>query len=368
MRQLLIFIRKEFYHVLRDPRTLVLLFAIPLVLVFIFGYALNNEIKDAKIAILDNAKDLHSRQITTKILSSGYFQLYRNLSSYAQVEDAFRDGKVKVAFVFPQGFSEQFEHSGNAQIDIVGDATDPNTATTLINYASSIVRDYQIEQSQLAQVPMVIIPMVRMVYNPGLRAAYGFVPGVIVLVLMLISAMMTSITLAREKEFGNMEILLISPLRPYQIIFGKVMPYLLLSVINTCMLLFLGIHLFDVPMVGNWFLLGAECILFIITALSLGILISTEAETQMAAMFTSMISLLMPTMLLSGFIFPLESMPYPMQVISNAIPAKWFMIIVKDIMLKGSGLDVIWKPTLILLGMTTLFIGLSIKNFKNRIS
>ena len=368
MRQLIAFIQKEFYHIFRDRRTLLILLGMPICLMFIFGYALNTEIKNAKIAILDEDKDQHSIQITNKILSSGYFNLYQNLHSHQEIEPAFRDGKVKLAIVFPLGFTASYNHNGKAQIQLIGDATDPNTAATLIVYAGSIIRDYQIEQAKILNLPMNINTTFSMYYNPTLKSAFSFVPGVLVLVLMLISAMMTSITLAREKEFGNMEILLVSPLRPYQIIFGKVIPYFLLSIFNAGVLLFLGIVLFKIPMLGSWFLLSTVCLLFITTALSLGILISTTANSQIEAMFSSAVSLLMPTMLLTGFIFPLESMPYILQLVSNAIPATWFMAIIKNIMLKGAGIELVWKPTLILLGMTIFFMALSIKNFKNKLT
>lgn len=368
MKPLLAFIQKEFYHLFRDLRTLLILIGMPIAFLVIFGFALSTEIKNAKIAILDNAKDYHSIRITNKVLSSGYFQLYRNLHSYHELENAFRDGKIKMAIVFPVSFSDNFTHNGKSQIQLVGDASDPNTAITLINYASSIIRDYQLSAQGPANVPLQINTETKMRYNPELKSAYGFVPGVIVLVLMLISAMMTSVTIAREKEFGNMEILLVSPLRPYQIVLGKVIPYFLLSILNTTILLVMGVFMFGVPILGNIWLLIGECLLFGLTALSLGIFISSKADSQMLAMFISLIALMMPTVILTGFIFPVESMPSVLRYISNILPATWFMIILKNVMLKGTGLELLWKPTLVLAGMTLFFMVLSIKNFKNRLS
>jgi ABC-2 type transport system permease protein len=206
-----------------------------------------------------------------------------------------------------------------------------------------------------------------MFYNPELKSVFNFVPGVMTVILMLVSAMMTSISITREKELGTMEILLVSPLKPFQVIIGKVFPYIFLSIINAIVILTLGYFVFKMPINGSIFLLAFESILFIISALSLGILISTVSNSQQTAMMLSLMGLMLPVIILSGFIFPINSMPLPMQVISNIIPAKWFIIIVKAIMLKGVGIQYIWKETLILIGMTVFFITLSIKKYKIRL-
>jgi ABC-2 type transport system permease protein len=212
-----------------------------------------------------------------------------------------------------------------------------------------------------------IVPQTRMVYNPELKSVYMFVPGVMTIILMLVSAMMTSISITREKELGTMEILLVSPIKPFQVIIGKVFPYIFLSIINAIVIVVLSIFIFNMPVQGSLFLLGLESVLFIITSLALGILISTISATQQTAMMISLMGLMLPVILLSGFIFPITSMPLPLQVISNIIPAKWFIIIIKGIMLKGVGIQYIWKETLILLGMTVFFIALSVKKYKIRL-
>jgi ABC-2 type transport system permease protein len=217
------------------------------------------------------------------------------------------------------------------------------------------------------KIPYQIVTKTRMVYNQELKSVFMFVPGVMTIILMLVSAMMTSISITREKELGTMEILLVSPLKPFQVIIGKVVPYIFLSVINAIIIIVLSIFIFEMPVQGSLFLLGAESILFIITSLSLGILISTVSATQQTAMMVSLMGLMLPVILLSGFIFPITSMPLPLQIISNIIPAKWFIIIVKGIMLKGVGLSFIWKETLILVGMTLFFIVLSTKKYKIRL-
>ena len=207
----------------------------------------------------------------------------------------------------------------------------------------------------------------RMMFNQGLKSVFMFVPGTMALILMLISAMMTSISIAREKETGTMEVLLISPLRPYQIIIGKVIPYIVLSFTTALVILGMGVWVFGLPIHGSLVLLLAESLLFIILALSLGILISTLAPNQQVAMFISMFALMLPTMLLSGFIFPVENMPAILQYVSYIVPAKYFIIILKTIMLKGNGLLFIWKETLILVGITILFLIMSAKRFKIRL-
>lgn len=362
------FMKKEFLHIFRDPRTLLILFGMPVVQIILFGFAITNEIKNARIAILNPSKDYLSEQLVNKLLSSGYFQLERNLNSYSQIEQAFGEGKIKMAIVFPGSFAKDFNHLQRAQIQIIADASDPNMANTLTNYASAIIKDHERQIREADKGPLAIQTEVKMLFNPELKGVFMFVPGVMTLILMLVSAMMTSIAITREKELGTMEILLVSPLKPSLIIVGKVIPYLLLSFINALVIILMGVIIFQMPVHGSIFLLIAECMLFIFTSLTLGILISTCTSTQQTAMMISMIGLLMPTMLLSGFIFPLESMPMPLQVLSNIIPAKWFIIIIKDIMLKGVGMGVIWKETFILLFMTLFFIGVSIKNFKIRLS
>jgi ABC-2 type transport system permease protein len=368
MKPFLMFIKKEFLHIFRDRRTLLILFGMPIVQIILFGFAITNEIKNAKIAILNPSKDYLTEQIQNKLLSSGYFQLERNLTSYKEIEGAFQDGQIKMAVVFPADFADDFSHLHRGQVQIIVDASDPNMANTLTNYASAIIKGYEKEITEAGNNQITIQPEVKMLFNPELKGVFMFVPGVMTLILMLVSAMMTSIAITREKELGTMDILLVSPLKPSLIIIGKVIPYLLLSFINAIIIILMGVLIFQMPIHGSVLLLIAECMLFIFTSLTLGILISTRTSTQQTAMMISMMGLLMPTMLLSGFIFPIESMPMPLQLLSNIIPAKWFIIIIKDIMLKGLGFGFIWKETAILLLMTLFFIGVSIKNFKIRLS
>lgn len=361
------FIKKEFYHIFRDRRSLFILFGMPIAQILLFGFAITNEINNVDIAILDHSKDATTKEIINKISSSKYFSIDAFLEKESEIEVIFKKGKVKAVLNFEQNFSSKLIKENKATVQIITDATDPNTANTISNYVNAILQQYQKEQNKSIQMAVQIIPETRMVYNTELKSVYMFVPGVMTIILMLVSAMMTSISITREKELGTMEILLVSPLKSFQVIIGKVFPYIFLSVINAVVIIVLSIFIFKMPVQGSLFLLGLESILFIVSALALGILISTISETQQTAMMISLMGLMLPVILLSGFIFPIASMPVPLQVISNIIPAKWFIIIVKGIMLKGVGIQFIWKESLILLGMTVFFIALSIKKYKIRL-
>lgn len=367
MKRFLGFVRKEFYHIFRDKRSLFILFGMPVAQILLFGFAITNEINNVDIAVLNQSKDVNTQEITQKIDASKYFTIKRFLTSEKEIEEAFKKGDIKAVINFEKDFSEHLIKEGQGSIQILTDATDPNTASAITNYISSIIQSYQQQQNQGVQMDYQIHPEVRMVYNPELKSVFMFVPGVMTIILMLVSAMMTSISITREKELGTMEILLVSPLSSFQVIVGKVVPYIFLSMINAAIIIFLGITVFKMPIAGNLILLGLESVLFIITSLALGILISTMVKTQQTAMMISLMGLMLPVILLSGFIFPISSMPPPLQVISNIVPAKWFITIAKGIMLKGFGLGYLLKETLILIGMTVFFITLSIKKYKIRL-
>lgn len=368
MKQFFVFVRKECYHIFRDKRTLLILFGMPLVLIILFGFAITNEIHHVQIAVLDQSRDSYSQRLVQKMTASRYFTVSRYLSGDKEIEPVFRQGEVKMVVVIPNRFGHDFFHERKASVQLLTDASDPNTATTLINYASAMIMQYQQELTGELKLPLTITGEVQMVYNPSLKGVFLFVPGVMTLILMLVSAMMTSITITREKELGTMEILLVSPLKPVMIIAGKVVPYIVLSFLIALIILVMGAWVFAMPVKGSLLLLLLECILFGLTALSLGILISSITNSQQTAMMISLMGLMLPTILLSGFVFPLESMPKPLQLLANIIPAKWFNIILKDVMLKGAGLRQVWLPTLILCGMTVFFLAVSIRKFKIRLS
>lgn len=361
------FVIKEFYHVFRDWRSLIILIGMPVIQIILFGFAITNEIKDAKIAILDNSKDQTTAKLTNKILSSGYFKLTAYLNSASEIEKAFQSGKVQEVIIFADRFDENLIKSGKATLQIINDASDPNSASMLTAYTTSIVQDFNRELAGTSQLPLNINTEIKMYYNEELKSVFMFVPGLMALILMLVSAMMTSISITKEKEFGTMEILLASPLKPFQIIFGKVTPYLIISFINIIVILLMAGLVFGVPVRGSMILLLAECTLFAVTALAIGILISTITNSMQVAMMISLVGLMLPTILLSGFVFPVENMPVILQYFSAIIPARWFIVIVKGIMLKGVGLEILWKETLILSGMAIMLLAVSIKKFKIRL-
>lgn len=366
MKQFLAFVRKEFYHVFRDPKTLLLLFGMPIAQIVLFGFALTNEIKNSKIVICDYANDIASHSIIDKIEANKNFEVEKVVMDHRQIEDAFKSGKIKLAIVFPKNFSSDLAHTNKTQVEIIADASDPNTATTLTNYATSILFDYQ--QKLIKTKPFLQINTnLRMMYNPELKGAYNFVPGLMALVLLLVCVLMTSVSIVREKELGTMEVLLVSPFNPLLVLISKAVPYFFLSLINLTVILFLSTTLMEMPINGSIFLLYLASSILILTALALGLLISNITDSQQTAMLVSLMGMLLPTLLFSGFMFPLENMPKLLQIIANFLPSKWYYIIVKSIMIKGIGIQGIWKEMLILLGMTLFLLFVSVKNFKIRL-
>jgi ABC-2 type transport system permease protein len=367
MKEFLGFVKKEFLHIFRDFRTLIILFGIPLVQILIFGFVIRNEIQDVKIAILDQSKDPVTREISSRMLASGFFRIDQYISSDDELEPIFKKGKIREVIVFEDRFAEKLKRDGTAHMQIIADASDPNSAKMIVTYTQGIVSSYLSELNRHVKSPMIIEPRIRMMYNADLKSVFMFVPGTMAMILMLVSAMMTSISIAREKETGTMEAILVSPLRPMQIITGKVTPYILLSCINAIVILLLGYYVFRLPVRGNIFLLFGETILFISLALSLGIMISTVSSSQQQAMFISAIGLMLPTMLLSGFIFPIENMPRILQWLCSLLPPKYFITIIRSVMLKGSGIMQVWKETLVMIFMLAVFLGISSVRFKERL-
>lgn len=367
MKQFLSFVRKEFYHVFRDKKTLLMLFGLPIVLIVLFGFAVTNEIKNAKIVICDYAKDQATQQIINKLEAGNQFKITKAIMSHTEIENAFRKENIKLVIIFPANFNKDLLHLNKAQVQIIADASDPNTANTLTNYATAIVMDYQQKLMKNNTIPLRIVSEIRMLYNPELKGATNFVPGIMALVLLLVCVLMTAVSIVREKETGTMEILLVSPISPFLVIISKAIPYFFLSLINLSVILILSVTLLEMPINGSLWLLITESTLLIICALSLGLLISNNTQSQQSAMLISMMGMLVPTMLFTGFMFPIENMPVPLQLITNIVPSKWYYIIVKSIMIKGLGFSAIWKETLILFGTTCFLLFVSLKTFKNRL-
>lgn len=366
MKRLLVFIKKEFIHVLRDRKTLLILFGMPIVQVLIFGFVLSNEVKNTDLLIIDHTQDSASKKIIAKIQASDYFDVAVATFDIKDVEASFKKGKAKAALIFPKDFEKDLTTKHMAKVQILADASDPNHASTIENYLTAIIQQYTNTLNQ--KIPFTIVPEVRMLYNPQLQGAPNFVPGVMALILMLVCVMMTAISIVREKELGTMEVLLVSPFKPIMVIVSKVIPYFILSMLNIVSILLLSVYVLGVPIKGSVLLLFAESALFISTCLSLGIFISIKVQTQQVAMLISLMGMLLPTVLFSGFMFPIENMPFPLRMLSNIVPAKWFYLIVKDVMIKGLGFTAIWKESLILTGITVFFLVISIKNFKIRLA
>lgn len=367
MKQFIIFVRKELNHVFRDPKTLLLLFGMPIAQILLFGFALTNEIKNSQIIISDYSNDIATQSIIHKFEASKTFEIQQKNRSHLEIEEAFKSGKVKLAIVFPANFNADLLHLNKAQVQIIADASDPNTASTLTNYATSIIMDYQRERTEGKALPLHINTEVRMIYNPELKGVFNFVPGVMALVLLLVCVLMTSVSIVREKETGTMEVLLVSPFNPILVIVSKAVPYFFLSIINLTVILVLSTTLMEMPFNGSIALLYFESSLLILCALSLGLLISNSTDSQQSAMLISLMGMMLPTMMFTGFMFPLENMPTALQAVANIVPSKWYYIIVKSVMIKGLGISAIWKETLILAGMTVILLTISIKQFKIRL-
>ena len=346
---------------------MLILFGIPIAQILIFGYVVKNDIEDVKIAVYDQSKDEFTRQLTNKLTSSGFFILNQQLNSISNVDEIFKEGEVKLVVVYENDFSKKMHNGEKAAVQLIADASDPNRANLITSYSGAIINDFVKEKFNIDKLPLQINNKVRMLYNQNMASVFMYVPGTMALILMLVSAMMTSISIAREKELGTMENLLVSPLKPAQIIIGKVTPYIVLSVVNAITILLLGVFVFGLPIRGSLTLLMLESVLFITLSLSLGIFISTLSPNQQVAMFISLFALMLPTLLLSGFIFPIENMPKLLQWLSAIMPPKYFITILKNIMLKGTGIAFVWKETIVLAGMTAVFILLSVKKFKLRL-
>lgn len=368
MKQFRAFVKKEFLHIWRDKRTIIILLVMPVVQIIIFGFALTNEVKNAKIVVLDESHDAATNAIIAQLDASQYFDVVSIVQQYGEIEPQFKQGNIKLAVVFPKNFDADLGHFNQAGVQLIADASDPNVANTLTNYATAIIMDYQQRITSNRNLPYSINTTYRMLYNPQLKGAFNFVPGVMSMVLLLVCTMMTAITIVREKEMGTMEIMLVSPMKPYIVIIAKAVPYLLLSLINIATILLLSVYVLEIPINGSLALLIGVSVLFILVSLALGLLISAAADSQQTALFITLVALLLPTVMLSGFMFPIENMPLPLRTVSNFIPAKWYYTMVKSVMLKGLGISVIWKELLVLNGMLLFFLLMAIKKFKIRLT
>lgn len=350
MKQLQSFIIKEFYHILRDSRTLMILLIMPVVQIMLFGYAITTDIKSTPTAVLDHSFNVETSRMIEQLQASEYFELCEEeVGSIDDVHVLFRQGKIRMAVIV----------SPTSEVQLLADATNPNEATSLVQYAAAIINSSGFQP--LAGVN------VQLLYNPQLKGSYNFVPGIMGLLLILICAMMTSVGIVREKETGTLEVLLVSPMNPFYIVLAKATPYLIISLVNIGTILFLSKYLLGVPMMGSVVLVVCLALLYALVALCLGLLISTMVATQQAAMLISGIVLMLPVIMLSGMIFPIENMPWLLRVLANIVPAKWFITAVKDVMIKGLTAREIWQELSILTGMVVGLAAFSVKRFKIRL-
>jgi ABC-2 type transport system permease protein len=361
------FVRKEVHHILRDRHTLAILLLMPLVQVLLFGYALRTDVRDLRLAVVDPTPDVLTLRLRGQLEATSRVRIVQVASGTGALEGLFQRRAADVALVLPTSFAEGLARGDPTPVLLVTDASDPNTGATMQIYVRAALADFESGLSAPGRGPVRIALVSRMRFNPTLESANLFVPGLIALVLTLVSALMTAISLSREKEQGTLEVLLVSPLRPWQIIVGKVLPYLGLGFAITCLVLLAASVVFDVPVRGSVTLLLAESVLFTIVSLSLGVLVAARTTSQRAAMLGALVGTLMPTALLSGMIFPIGSMPGWLQPVTNVVPARWFIVIARGIMLKGAGLTHLWHETLVLAGMALLLLVAATRSFHARL-
>jgi ABC-2 type transport system permease protein len=360
-------LRKESLHILRDRRTLLVVIFMPILQVILFGYAIRTDISDIRLAIVDPSPDASTIELRDRFSATDAFRVVDVLPNVAQLDRLFASGAIQEAVVLDNDFATRLSRGLPARVLVVVDASEPNSGSAMQSYALAVIQGYERDMAR-AGGSVRIGAEARMRFNPTRESSNLFVPGLIAFVLTIISALMTAISLTREKETGTMEILLVSPLKPIEIIVGKVLAYLVIGFVSVLLVVAEARLVFSVPLRGSLLLLLAEGLLYILVSLSLGILISSRTSSQRVAMIGALAGTMLPTILLSGFIFPIESMPLPLRLIANLVPAKWFVVIARGVMLKGVGLEYLWPQTLILLGMTVVLVAAATRSFRIRLA
>lgn len=367
MASLSAFVKKEFFHIFRDRWSLIILLLMPVMMLILIGFAMTTEVKGTTFRVLDPSRDGETREIVSLLAQSGYFTFGGYLVDETEIDEVFRQGKAGLVLVFSSRFATERIHGGKGSVAIITDGSDPNTAKTLTNYASAILMGWNQRQSLAKKASWTIGVETRFLYNPAMKGAYNFVPGVLGMIILLICAMMTSISIAREKESGTMEILLASPMKPGTIILAKTIPYFTISCINLATSLLLSVVVLGVPIRGSIIALIAVSLVYILLALLIGVMISTIANSQLVALLLSGMGLMLPVILLSGMMFPIESMPLPLQFLSSVIPTRWYISAMRKIMIKGLGLGSVLVEMGILSSMTVVILIASVKKFKPRL-
>ena len=360
MGALVAFMHKEVRHLLRDRQTLAILLLLPIAQLLLFGFAVRTDISQVRVAVLAPEPDATAAALRSRFEHNGRFRLLPPLAHPDSLEALFRAGRADVGIFLAPGLSARLSAGLRTEVLIVADAVDPNTGTTMTNYAGAIVRDWMSSLGAAGR-PVRLDTRMRMRFNPTLESVNLFVPGLIALILTMVTSLMTAISLSREKERGTFEVLLVSPLHPWQIIIGKVLPYLVLAMANVITVILAALLVFGVPFRGSATLLLASSMLFALVGLALGVLIAAVTSSQLAAMLAALGGTMLPNTLLSGLIFPISSMPVVLQWLTNIVPARWFIEIVRGIMLKGVGLSLLWPQLLILTGMLVFLLTLAIR-------
>ena len=353
-------IRKEFIHIRRDFRTLIIIFAMPVFMLLMYGYAINMEIQNVALGVIDHSQSPASRELVGAFQGSKFFAVTDFDGGESEIENLFQRRNAKTALMIPHDFAQTIGGPLPASVQVLIDAGDSNTAQLIQNYVNLILQVYNADRGVTA--PFEARTTIQ--YNPALKSAYYFVPGLVALILMMISALLTSLTIAREKETGTMEQILVSPVRPIEIIIGKVVPYLFLAFADGILILLIARFWFNVPIIGNLALILLACLLYVGVALSFGLLISTRARTQQVAMMGALMGTLLPTVMLSGFIFPIASVPKVLQFVTYIVPARYFLPIIRGVMLKGNAFFDLWMQIGALVLMGIFFLMLSAKRFK----
>ena len=369
MKQFLSFVRKEFYHIFRDKRTMLILLVMPIIMIILFGFAITTEVKDTQVAVYNPSRDIATEHIRDMFQANKYFTIAQELTDPKEIDEVFKKGKINMVMVFSDNFSDNMIHTGDATVQLLADGTEPNQASMRVGYAQNILSAYlrELQQESGGKPSFQIMPEIKMLYNPQQKSEFNFVPGVIGMMLLLICAMMSSIAIVREKEMGTMEVLLASPLPPAYIIIAKAIPYFTISCVNLATILLLSAFMLHIPIAGSLLCLIGIAMLYIIVALSLGLLISTIVDSQLAAMLLSSLVLMIPTILLSGTIFPIESMPIWLQKLSSLIPARWFIDAVRKLMIQGVEVKYVGREIAILCAMIAFLITVALKKFKIRL-
>ena len=351
MKQFISFIIKEAKHIVRDKRTMLILFGMPIIMMLLFGYAVRNDVRNVRTVIVMSNTDYVTQQAVDRLSASEYFTITQVVATPAEAEQAIRDQKVDLAIVFGKDYASV--HSG---LQFIVDGADPNMAQQWTQYANAVITN-----------PNNGLVNTKLLYNPQMKSAYNFVPAIMGTLLMLVCAMMTSISIVREKERGTMEVLLVSPVRPILIIIAKVIPYLVLAFIILIVILLMANNLLGVPLQGSVFWIFVISTIYILLALSLGLLVSNIAKTQLVALLLSAMVLLMPIVMLSGMFFPIESMPRVLQYVSAIIPTRYYTSAMRKLMIMGVGVRQVMHEMIVLVCMLIGLLGLSLAMFNKRL-